>query len=143
MASEPLPDLPPVDPKFLAQCLRMMLAVLPRQNADDIAGELFVAAYKAHLGTYPKSAVEYLAHRATGECRWFPTIAECKEIIAGWRRDDEGAHRRGLARQIAWKEREARRPKAKPEVPWTPEPGELERIKQEVADRLRATEAGR
>ncbi|TXH53913.1 MAG: hypothetical protein E6Q97_12040, partial [Desulfurellales bacterium] len=87
----------------------MMLAVLPRQNVDDIAGELFVAAYKNHLGGYPQDAIQYLTHRATGECKWFPTIAECREILDKWQRDDEAVHRRNLAARIYWREQEARR----------------------------------
>lgn len=108
MGREPLPDLPPVDGKYLAQCMRMMLAVLPRQNADEIGGELFVAAYKSHLGGFPQDAIEYLTHRATGELRWFPTIAECREIIGQWHRNDEAVHRRNLALTLAGRERLAR-----------------------------------
>lgn len=108
LSREPLPDLPPVDGKYLAQCMRMMLAVLPRQNSDEIGGELFVAAYKSHLGGFPQDAIEYLTHRATGELRWFPTIAECREIIGQWRRNDEAVHRRNLARTLALREHNAR-----------------------------------
>ena len=136
MAREPLPDLPAVDPKFLAQCLRMMLAVLPRQNADDIAGELFVAAYKNHLGTYPQAAIQYLTHRATGECKWFPTIAECLEIMTGWYRNDEDVHRRNLASSLAYREKEARRGPPKPEERWIPKPGELEAIMRGATEAL-------
>lgn len=108
ISREPLPDLPPVDPKFLAQCLRMMLAVLPRQNADDIAGELFVAAYKSHLGSFSREAIEYLTHRATGECKWFPTIAECREKLGDWRREDGAVLRRNQAQSLANREHRMR-----------------------------------
>lgn len=108
IAHAPLPPLDPVEPKYLAQCLRMMLAVLPRQNADDVAGELFVAAYKRHLGGYPQEAIEYLTDRATGECRWFPTIAECLEIIRGWQRNDAATTRKRAASRIAHEETMAR-----------------------------------
>src|SRR5690606_12106033 len=50
IANSPLPPLPPCDNQYFSQCLRMMLAVLPRRQADDIAGELFVAAYEQALG---------------------------------------------------------------------------------------------
>lgn len=108
IAHAPLPPLAPVEPKYLAQCLRMMLAVLPRQNADDVAGELFVAAYKRHLGGYPQEAIEYLTDRATGECRWFPTIAECLEIIRGWRRSDNATARQRAASALVQAETAAR-----------------------------------
>lgn len=138
MAFEPLPDLPPVDPKFLAQCLRMMLAVLPRQNADDIAGELFVAAYKSHLGGYSQDEIQYLTHRATGECKWFPTIAECREILTGWRRDDDATHRKNLAVRIWARERDHRREPEPVREQWRPEPGELEAIMRKAAEAVSA-----
>lgn len=138
ISREPLPDLPPVDPKFLAQCLRMMLAVLPRQNADDIAGELFVAAYKSHLGGFSREAIEYLTHRATGECKWFPTIAECREILDRWQRDDEEVHRRRLAGSLAYREREARRAPEPEREQWKPAPGELEAIMRQAAEAVRS-----
>lgn len=86
----------------------MMLAVLPRQNTDDLGGELFVAAYERHLGGYPQDAIEYLTDRATGECRWFPTIAECRQILEAWRRTDSAALRRDTARRLEGRERMAR-----------------------------------
>lgn len=143
MAYAPLPDLPAVDAKFLAQCLRMMLAVLPRQNADDIAGELFVAAYKQHLGGQPREAIEYLTHRATGECKWFPTIAECREILDGWRRDDEAAHRQHLAARIMYRERRLRDETApRPErEQWKPQPGELDAIMRAAAEAVKTGKA--
>jgi len=135
IAREPLPDLPPVDAKFLAQCLRMMLAVLPRQNADDIAGELFVAAYKAHLGGYPREVIEYLTHRATGECKWFPTIAECREKLADWRRDDDALHRRNRAQSLVNRENRLRALDN-----YTPQkPPALREITQDEVDRMSET----
>lgn len=138
IARERLPDLPPADPKFLAQCLRMMLAVLPRQNADDIAGELFVAAYKSHLGGYPQDAIKYMTQRATGECKWFPTIAECLDLLKGWRRDDEAVHRRNLAARIMYREKEARNPPPTEKERWQPKPGELDAIMRAAAEAVNA-----
>lgn len=136
MARQPLPELPPCPENHLAQCLRVMLAVLPKQNTDELGGELFVRAYIRHLSSWPKDAISHLADRATGECKWFPTIVECREILDRWTRNDEAVQRRNLAWIIANRERNAR---AKPEPDnWTPEPGELDRIKQGVADALRA-----
>lgn len=117
MAAEPLPALPTCDERHLAQCLRVMLAVLPRQQTDDLGGELFVRAYERHLGEYPNEAISYLADRATGECKWFPTIAECKTILGDWRRNDEALHKRNLARSIAQRERRARFDEARPSAP--------------------------
>lgn len=74
-----------------------MLAVLPRRNSDDLGGELFVAAYQKMLGSYPKAAVSFVTEQALARCKWFPTIAECLEIMTEWRRSDKP--------YLAWNER--------------------------------------
>ncbi len=131
----PLPCLPPCDDRHLAQALRMMLAVLPRQQSDDLAGELFVEAYRRQLGDQPSAAITYLADQAMRQCRWFPTIAECLEILSGWRRCDADVMRQQKARTRYSEEYWARNPRpdkiAEPE--WNPTPAELDKIKAEMA----------
>jgi len=105
----PLPDPLPCSDRHFDQCLRIMLACVPKRNLDDVSGELFIAAYRRQLGCHPRDAISFLADRATSSLKWFPTIAECLEIIADWRRDDDEARRRHLARKIALRERSARR----------------------------------
>jgi len=90
------------------KCLRIMLAVLPKRSADEISGELFVAAYQRKLGHYSNEAINFLADRAMERCQWFPTIFECLEIIGDWRRNDEFVQRRILAQRLANRERDAR-----------------------------------
>ena len=109
IAQAPLPALPACDEVHFAKCLRVMLAVLPRQATDEIGGELVVATYLRQLGHWPRPAISYLADKATATCRWFPTIAECNDILATWRRWDEASERRLKARAIAARERNARR----------------------------------
>lgn len=109
IANEPLPDLPTCDSKTFGQMLRMMLAALPRRQADDVSGELFVAAYERALGHLNRSQAEYLMDQSLAKCRWFPTIAECNEILQGWRRVDEYTRRKTEARRQVNQEREARR----------------------------------
>lgn len=108
IAAAPLPALPPSDDRHFAKCLRVMLAVLPRQNTDAVGGELFVEAYRRQLGHFSDDAIAYLAERATRECRWFPTIAECLDMLGGWKRCDEATRRRQMARSLAGQERMAR-----------------------------------
>lgn len=108
LARSPLPHMIPADERHLVQCLRVMLAVLPRQSADELTGELFVAAYQRMLGKYPNDAISYLADHAMRNCRWFPTIAECLEILSSWIRVDEFTKRKAQAAQIANRERAAR-----------------------------------
>jgi hypothetical protein len=108
IASSPLPPPIPCSDPHLSKCLRIMLSVLPRRNADDVSGELFVAAYQRKLGHLPDAAVSYITDKAMEQCRWFPTIAECLELLSGWRRKDVYTERQIQARLRVRAEREAR-----------------------------------
>jgi hypothetical protein len=109
LARRPLSALPPCDNRHLGQCLRMMLAVLPRRQADELSGELFVAAYERHLGGYPNEAITHLCDEAIRTCKWFPTVTECIETLTGWRRTDEAVRRQSEAQRLASRERGRRR----------------------------------
>jgi hypothetical protein len=113
----------------------MMVAVLPRQAVDDLGGELFVEAYRRQLGEYPTDAISYLADEAMRRCKWFPTIAECHEIISGWRRWDADTLRRATAINLYHAELDARRPR-QVEEEWRPTAEELDAIKASVAARF-------
>lgn len=130
VADEPLP--PPVEcsQAHLARCLRVMLAVLPRAATDAVGGELFVRAYERHLLEWPQQAISYLAERATRDCRWFPTIVECRDILAQWHRDDEHTRQRALASAAIGRELAARRAENPP-----PEP-EYMPITQDLVDAM-------
>lgn len=97
MAAAPLPALPPCDGQHFAQCLRIMIAALPRQNADETTAELFVAAYRRKLGHLPKDAINHMTDQALERCKWFPTIMECLSIVESWTRDDEHVRQRDRA----------------------------------------------
>lgn len=109
IARSPLPPPEPAKPRHFNQCLRVMLAVLPKRSLDEVSGELFVAAYQKKLGHYSDAAISFLADRAMERCQWFPTIAECVEIISDFRRNDEHTERKALAQRIASYEQNARR----------------------------------
>lgn len=109
IARAPLPPLSPCDRQRFGQTLRMMLAVLPRRQADEISGELFVAAYERELAAWPNEAVAYLCEQSLRDCKWFPTISECLEILGGWLRDDEATKRRAKAMALSNRERTHRR----------------------------------
>ena len=108
VAYSELPALPTCDSKTFGQVLRMMLAALPRRQADDISGELFVAAYERQLGHISRPQAEYLLDKALRTCRWFPTIAECHELLGGWRRSDEHTRRQVKAQNMMAAEERAR-----------------------------------
>lgn len=119
IARRPLCALPPCDSRLFGQTLRMMLAVLPRRQADDLSGELFVAAYERQLAHYPDDAITFLCDEAVRTCRWFPTVSECLEILARWKRRDAAVKRQAEAERLARQERFARRtePPARGVVP--------------------------
>ena len=108
-AKQPLPLAEPCDDRHFAQCFRLMSAVLPKQSKDELAGKLFVSAYQRILQSYPKDAISYLAEQAMTRCRWFPTIAECIEILQEWRRNDQHTRHRSHLLQVIRREQEARR----------------------------------
>lgn len=108
IADAPLPPPVACSERHAAQCLRIMQAVLPKRNADEISGELFVAAYLKKLLPFPQDQISFLADKAMERCHWFPTIAECFEIMKEWTRDDAATQRRRHAYHIAAHERSAR-----------------------------------
>lgn len=127
----------------MSKVLRTMLAVLPRRGSDDISGELFVSAYQHKLGHLPDQAISYIADKAMEKCKWFPTIAECLELLVGWRRYDEHTERKRLAQSLINAEREARRREQdtwsnREFEPWRPTLDEIERVKAEAAHNLKA-----
>lgn len=140
IANSPLPPVIPCSENHMNKILRTMLAVLPRRSSDDISGELFVAAYQHKLGHLPNDAVSHIADKALETCKWFPTIAECLELVSGWRRVDAFTKRRDAARELEIRERNARRPKLPTWATdaWKPTPEEIARIKSEAAKNLRS-----
>lgn len=104
IAYSPCPPPEPCDDRHLGQCLRMMLAVLPRRNADDLSGELFVAAYQRLLLGKAKDQITFVMDRSLKTCKWFPTIAECLEIASEWCRNDrdynDWSERKRIANQL-------------------------------------------
>jgi hypothetical protein len=140
IAEAPLPSLPPCDERHFMQCLRVMIAVLPRQASDDLTGEIFVGAYQRQLAYWPADAITYMMDQATRQCQWFPTIADCLEILSGWRRADADTLRKGRAEGLYRREVNARRPPESHKAPVTDwaTPSEIDRIKREAATRFKS-----
>lgn len=119
-AHSPLPPLETCGPEYFSQCLRMMLAVLPKRQSDDVSGELFVAAYSGALGSYSKPQMTYLCQEAVKRCKWFPTVAECIEILNEWRRSDGEVLGRERAKRLIRQEHWARQDdERKAEFEWS------------------------
>lgn len=121
IANSPLPPQQTSDETHFSQCLRVMDAALPRRTQGELGGELFYNIYRRQLARFPNEAISYLADVATRTCRWFPTIAECLDILGGWRRNDEAARRKIEAMRIANREASARLRESNPQPEPIPE----------------------
>jgi len=103
-----IPKPQPCDPEHFQKCMRVIDATLPKRDHDESGGMLFVNAYARMLGMWPREAIDYLASHAINNCRWFPTIAECNDILAMWTRTDEAYRAIKKARAVTLKEKNAR-----------------------------------
>jgi len=81
---EPVPEQILCDQGTAERAIKGMMSVLPRQSKDGAAGPLMVETYVRKLTRQPRGAVEFLWSRSVDTLRWFPTVAECLEIIAQW-----------------------------------------------------------
>lgn len=108
IAVAPLPAPETSGDQHVVKCIRVLLAALPKRNSDDVSGELLIKAYQRKLASYPKDQINYLSDKVLERCQWFPTIAECVEIMAGWQRDDEAIRTRNRAAAAVRREMEAR-----------------------------------
>lgn len=108
LANSPLPALPPCDDREFAKLIRALDAALPRRSTDEVTGELRKRLYQNKLGGYPHAAVQFMVSTALDELSWFPTIAQCLEILSRWRRADGDVQRQASAASLARAERQAR-----------------------------------
>lgn len=69
------------DRHFL-QCIRMWDAMLPKRQGDDLGAELMVKGYQRMLGHLSETEMGWLTEMVLDKCKWFPTVAECKAIMA-------------------------------------------------------------
>lgn len=98
-AKAPLPALSPCDDDHFAKCMRT-LSILPRRGDDEVTAELRFAIFRKKLGAYPNEALSALVSEGLEIFRFFPTIAECVDLIGKvWRRNDEHTRARHLAQR--------------------------------------------
>ena len=107
LATSPLPALPPCDDGDFIELMRA-LTTLPRRSDDDVTGKLRISLYHRKLGGYPHAALQFMVSTVLDELDWFPTIAQCKAILARWERNDGEEQRRASAASLARAERQAR-----------------------------------
>ena len=82
-ALSPTPEPYQSSPAHFTQCLRILIANMPRKVSDELDGELVVATYHRMLGHASDAAISYMTERALRQ-KWFPTISECLDILETW-----------------------------------------------------------
>ncbi|KQM18393.1 hypothetical protein [Novosphingobium sp. Leaf2] len=108
IADAPLPALVACSDDRFDECLRLLLAALPKRNSDDLSGELLILAYSGKLGGYSAEQIAYMTDKALERCEWFPTIAECLGIIGEWKRNDAPLQLQERARSMVFDDRQIR-----------------------------------
>lgn len=56
--------------------------MLPKRNTDDVGGELMAKGFHRMLGHLTETEMGWLTEMVLEECQWFPTVAECKAMMA-------------------------------------------------------------
>lgn len=64
------------------KCLRLWNAMLPKKAGDDIDGELLAKGYYRMLGHLSIEQINDLTEMVLDNCKWFPTVAECRDLMA-------------------------------------------------------------
>lgn len=108
LARAPLPPLPTCDEAHFLKCMRTMLAVLPKRATDELSGELLTNTYRRMLGDRTQAEISFLTEQVIARCKWFPTVAECREILDEWVRNDAAAKAKNMALIRMKREEEAR-----------------------------------
>ena len=105
----PIPEIEAVTPDYLNKAMMAMLAVLPRQGKDAATGAMMIKQYVLKLGKHPKGAIDHLWSASIDRLRWFPTVAECNEIISEWvSRSQELKHAKSIAESKIAREKDLR-----------------------------------
>lgn len=95
------------DEVWFAQCMKAM-DILPRRQDDQLGGKMRFSLYKRHLEGYSNEALSYLAEKATAGCHFYPSIAECLDILKAWPNRNRDAERQEKAGHLYQRELNAR-----------------------------------
>ena len=99
----------PCPPQHLDKALMAMMAALPRQGKDAVSSAVMLRQYVLKLAKHPKGAIDHLWSASIDRLKWFPTVAECNEIIAEWTsRAAEQRHAKDIAGSRLKREKQAR-----------------------------------
>jgi hypothetical protein len=106
-AAAPLPALPRADHAFMLQFMRM-LSDMPRQQADEVSGEVKVENMLRLLGHLPRATLTWISDEAHRRHTFHPSIKELLDLAKEWTRSDDSVVARARAGRLAREERHAR-----------------------------------
>ncbi len=88
--AESTPPSPPVlaTADDLLDCFEEMKANLPMQRMDDRSGQIKANTLASVLSEYTADALAFLTHQAIRRLRWFPSVRDCIDILAEYRRPE-------------------------------------------------------
>lgn len=108
LVTAPLPSPQRADEEVFAQCMKS-LDILPRRTGgSEERGKLFFQWYRGKLSGFSDDALRYLASKALDRCHFFPTIAECLEILRAWPNAEIAIQRRDRATHLIQREMNTR-----------------------------------
>ena len=88
--AESTPPSPPVlaTADELLDCIEEMKANLPMQRMDDRSGQIKANTLASVLSEYTGEALAFLTCQAIRRLRWFPSVRDCLDILAEYRRPE-------------------------------------------------------
>lgn len=90
------------------EVMATLQACLPSQQRNEISADIQAGAYEQVFSGYSFAAIKYLEMNALNRCEWFPTIKECKAILAEFTGDNLLPNKRASVQRRIMDERQAR-----------------------------------
>lgn len=106
LVNSPLPVPERCDEIHFGRCMKS-LDILPRR-ADDSGGNLRMKLYQAKLSGFSNGALSYLVEYGLERFHWFPSIAECLEVLKAFPNRERDGERKQQARHLMQREMNAR-----------------------------------
>lgn len=107
IVAAPLPLPQCSDELHLARCLKA-LDILPRRSMDEKTAKIATKLYQKKLAGYSNEALSYLVDKGLEQFQWYPTIAECLDVLRDWPNAEIALDRRTKAQALLHREMQHR-----------------------------------